>query len=168
MGLLSQIADGMVHTDAEGRRVFCYGTIFTKKRCVFVNGEQERDLRRTYEWAFAAFIIGIVVLAPATSFWIRLAILLPVWFVFIEIRLRRRMAALPSAPESSRRSQRQLALNGAKAAGRPVLWFELIFCVAIGLVSVSPLIQFEELGWKKYGAYGLITILAMKSRVITL
>jgi hypothetical protein len=152
MSLFSQITDGMVQSDAEGRRVFCHGTIFTKKRYVYVNAEQERDLRRTYEIAFVVFILALVLSAPLASFWIRLVTIVPFWVVFIEATLRRRTAQLPSAPPTSRSSQRQLAITGARGLGRPLLWLELIFTLLLGVIAVSPLMPYEEMGWQKYGA----------------
>ena len=51
MGLMSQISAGMVRDDGDGHRVFQHGLWAAKKRSVFVNAEEERKLRRTYEWA---------------------------------------------------------------------------------------------------------------------
>jgi hypothetical protein len=73
----SQITDAMVQSDAEGRRVFSYGTPFTKQHSVYVDGEQERDLRTTYERGFVVFILAIVLPAPLASLWVRLVLTVP-------------------------------------------------------------------------------------------
>jgi len=143
----------MVQSDAEGRRVFSYGTPFTRKRCVYVNGEQERDLRTTYERGFVVFILAIALLAPLASLWVRLAITVPVWFVFIETTLSRKMASLPPAPKLAARSQRDVALSSAQTMGRPLLWGLLIFFIALGILAASPAMTYEEIGWHKYGAF---------------
>lgn len=149
MRFLRAVSDPLMHTDSEGRRIFFYGTIFTRKRCVFVTEVEEQALRRVYEWAFAVLIMGVSFMAGPS--WIaRAAFLLPLWFLFITITFRRKTAGLSPAPAPFRRSQRDIALSGAQALGKPLLWFELLFFLFLGAISSSPLIDVEVLGWQKY------------------
>jgi hypothetical protein len=149
----SQITDAMVQSDAEGRRVFSYGTPFTEQHSVYVDGEQERDLRTTYERGFVVFILAIVLLAPLASLWVRLVLTVPIWFMFIETTLRSKTAALPPEPDLPRRSQRELALSGAQAMGRPLLWGLLIFFIAAEILATSPAMRYEELSLDTIAIY---------------
>ena len=101
MGLLSRFSDGMVHDAPDGRRVFQHGLLLTKRRCVVVTDEEERRLRRVFDWGVVVTLLAAILAGPFTPLWFRLFVLLPGAMATLEIILRRMTADLPK--ENGRR-----------------------------------------------------------------
>ena len=148
MGLLNQISAGMVQEADGGRRVFRHGLLVAKRR-VFVTADEERRLRRAYEWGVLATIAAITLTGPFTPFWFRLAVVLPLALVAQEGLLRRMTAALPLAP-APERAVGASQIVAAAAAGEKLLWFQLAFFVSFLALCSSSVISYEDLGWRKY------------------
>jgi len=100
MALLSRFSAGMVHDAADGRRVFRHGLLL-KKRCVLVTADEERRLRRVFDWGVVATLAAAILAGPFTPLWFRLFVMLPAAMVALEIVLRRMTADLPK--ENGRR-----------------------------------------------------------------
>jgi hypothetical protein len=75
--------------------------LLTKKRCVFVTPEEERRLRRVFDWGVVATLLAAILAGPFTPLWFRLFVLLPSAMVAMEVILRRMTADLPK--ENGRR-----------------------------------------------------------------
>ena len=149
MGLLSQISAGMVRNSGDGRRVFQHGLWPAKQRSVLVTDQEERRLRRTYEWGVVMTIVAIALSGPFLSFWFRLAVIVPAGTVALEMLLRRMTAALPPASEPAT----PLTFSNvvlAAAPGRKLLWAQLVFFVAFAALCSSSLVSYEDMGWRKY------------------
>ena len=101
MGLLSRFSAGMVHDADGGRRVFRHGLLLTRKRSVFVTAEEERRLRRIFDWGVVATLLAAILAGPFTPLWFRLFVMLPIAMVAVEIILRQMTADLPK--ENGRR-----------------------------------------------------------------
>jgi len=101
MGLLSRFSDGMVHEAEAGRRVFRHGLLLTKKRSVFVTADEERRLRRVFDWGVVVTLLTAILAGPFTPLWFRLFVMLPGAIVALEIILRQMTADLPK--ENGRR-----------------------------------------------------------------
>lgn len=101
---------------------------------MYVDAQQEHDLRRTYGRMFLVFVLAIVLTASLASLWVRLITIVPAWVLVIEVVLRRKTRMLPTAPAGAGRSQRDLALSGARALGPLLLWGELAFFVALTVI----------------------------------
>jgi hypothetical protein len=108
--------------------------------------------RQRYERIFVAFILAIVLTGSLTSLWIRIATIVPVWVIVIELVFGQKTKTLATAPFGPARSQRDLALSGARSLGPLLLWGELVFFVALVVIGLSPLMPQDEVGWQKYGA----------------
>ena len=148
MGLMSQISAGMVRDDGDGRRVFQHGLWAAKKRSVFVTADEERQLRRTYEWGVVLTVIAIALSGPFLPFWFRIAVIVPASTLGLEGLLRRMTASLPAAPEpASPRTFSDVVL--AAAAGEKLLWFQLVFFVGFVALCGSSLVSYEDVGWRK-------------------
>jgi hypothetical protein len=162
MGLLSQFSAGTVHDTTEGRRVFRHGLVFTK-RCVFVNAEEERRLRRAFERGVLANILLVALSGPFMPLWVRLLVMVPTGMIVLEVVLRQMTAGLPPAatPPAPFTSS---SVEQAKAAGRKLLWFQLAFFVGFVALCSSNLVSYEDLGWRKYA--GIAIGLAMIAQVI--
>jgi hypothetical protein len=100
MGLLSPFSAGTVQDTSGGRRVFRHGLVFTK-RCVLVSAEEERRLRRTFEWGVVANILTVTMAGPFMPLWVRLLVVIPTGMVVLEIVLRQMTAGLPPADEKT-------------------------------------------------------------------
>lgn len=148
MGLMSQISAGMVRDTSDGRRVFQHGLWAARKRTVFVTADEERKLRRTYEWGVVLTVVAIALSGPFLPFWFRVTVIVPASTVALEGRLRRMTAALPAAPEpASPRTFSDVVL--AAAAGEKMLWFQLVFFVGFVTLCGSSLVSYEDVGWRK-------------------
>ena len=147
MSVLSQISAGALHDDADGRRVFSHGLV--GKRCVFVTADEERQLRRTYEWCFVVIILAVVVPAALIPLWVRALVMLPTGMVIMEAILRRMTARLPPAlatrPVSFADANRRMATQ----AGKKALWAQLAFFVAMVAFFMSGIVPDTDLGWHK-------------------
>ena len=106
MGLLSQFSAGTVHDTTDGRRVFHHGLVFTNRR-VFVNAEEERRLRRTFEWGVFANILAVALSGPFMPIWVRLLVVIPTGLVVMEIVLRQMTAGLPVSPAPPERAAKE-------------------------------------------------------------
>jgi hypothetical protein len=149
MRLLSQISAGMVRETGDGRRVFQHGLWPAKRRSVFITNDEERRLRRTYEWGVVLTIVAIAVSGPLLPFWFRLLVIVPASTVAVEALLRQMTASLPSAPEPAM----PLAFSNvvlAAAPGEKLLWAQLVFFAAFAAMCSSPLVTYEDMGWRKY------------------
>lgn len=149
MGVLSPISAGMVRDCGDGRRVFQHGLWPAKRRSVLVTDHQERRLRRTYEWGVVLTVAAIAVSGPFLPFWSRVTVIVPVATIALELVLRQLTARLPAAPQPA------LALTFsnvvlAAAPGEKLLWAQLVFFAAFAALCSSPLISYEEVGWRKY------------------
>ena len=148
MGLMSLLSAGMVRDDGEGRRVFQHGLWAATKRSVFVTVDEERRLRRTYEWGVVLTVAAIALSGPFLPFWLRAVIIVPGSTVALEGLLRRMTAALPVVPEPpSPLTFSNVVL--ASAAGERLLWFQLVFFVGFVVLCSSSLITYEDVGWRK-------------------
>jgi len=162
MGLMSQISAGMVRDDGDGRRVFQHGLWAAKKRSVFVNAEEERKLRRTYEWGVVLTVVAIALSGPFLPFWFRITVIVPASTVALEGLLRRMTAPLPAAPEpASPGTFSDVVLEAA--AGEKLLWFQLVFFVGFVALCSSSLVSYEDVGWRKNA--GVVIGVAMIAQV---
>ena len=169
MGLMNPISAGMVRDDGGGRRVFQHGLWAAKKRSVFVTADEERKLRRTYEWGVVLTIAAIALSGPVLPFWFRISVLVPVSTVALEGLLRRMTAALPPAPEpASPLTFSSVVL--AAAAGEKMLRFQLGFFVAFTALCSSSLVSYEDMGWRKYAgmAVGVAMIVQVSYQLLLL
>ena len=99
MGLLSRFSAGMVHDAADGRRVFRHGVVL--KRSVIVTAEEERRLRRVFDWGVVVTLLAAILAGPFTPLWFRLFVMLPAAMIALELVLRQMTADLPK--ENGRR-----------------------------------------------------------------
>lgn len=152
MRLLDLISEGMFSSDAAGRRVFCHGPALLARRCVYVAPVQERQLRRIVGVAVVLFGMAVAGSAAVASLWVRIAIGAPLWAIALEMTLRRSTSGLSAAPVPVRRPQRDVATSLARSTGATLLWGQLILFAGLTVLSLSPLVSYEELGWQKYGA----------------
>jgi hypothetical protein len=149
MSVLGQISAGMVRGSEDGRRVFQHGLWPARRRSVFVTDDEERRLRRTYEWGVVLTIAAIAVSGPFLSLWFRLLIIVPASTVALEALLRSRTASLPAAPEPAR----PLTFSNvvlAAAPGEKLLWTQLVFFALFAALCSSSLVAYEDMGWRKY------------------
>lgn len=154
MGLMSLISAAMVRDHGDGRRVFQHGLWAASKRSVFVTADEERRLRRTYEWGVVLTIAAIALSGPFLPFWFRAAIIVPASTAALEGLLRRMTAALPVVPEpASPLTFSNVVL--AAAAGEKLLWFQLVFFVGFVVLCGSSLITYEDVGWRKNAGMGV-------------
>ena len=91
----------MVQDTADGRRVFSHGLLLTKKRSVVVTAEEERRLRRVFDWGVVATLLAAILAGPFTPVWFRLFVMLPAAMIALEVVLRQMTANLPK--ENGRR-----------------------------------------------------------------
>ena len=91
----------MIHETSDGRRIFRHGLLPTKKRCVLVTAEEERRLRRVFDWGVVATLAAAILAGSFTPLWFRLFVMLPSAMVALEIILRQMTADLPK--ENGRR-----------------------------------------------------------------
>lgn len=162
MGVLNQISAGMVRDTGDGRRVFHHGLWPAKKRSVVVTGDEERRLRRTYEWGVVLTIVAIAVSGPFLPFWFRITIIVPASTLALEVVLRRMTAALPPAPAPVA----PLSFSNVVLAAAPVqklLWVQLVFFAAFAALCGSSLVSYEDMGWRKYA--GVLIGVAMVVQV---
>jgi hypothetical protein len=162
MGLLSQISAGMVRNTGDGHRVFHHGLWPAKKRSVVVTADEERRLRRTYEWGVVLTIVAIALSGPFLPFWFRITVIVPASTVALEGILRRMTAALPPAPEPVA----PLTFSNvvlAAAPGEQLLWVQLVFFAAFAALCSSSLVSYEDMGWRKYA--GMAIGVAMMAQV---
>ena len=149
MAVLSQISAGMVRASDDGRRVFQHGLWPARRRSVFVTDDEERRLRRTYEWGVVLTIVAIAVSGPFLSLWFRLLVIVPASTVALEVLLRRMTASLPAAPEPAL----PLTFSNvvlAAAPGEKLLWAQLVFFALFAALCSSSLVSYEDMGWRKY------------------
>ena len=149
MGVLSQISAGMVRDGGDGRRVFQHGLWPARRRSVLVTDDEERRLRRTYEWGVVLTIVAIAVSGPFLPLWVRLVVVVPASTVALEGLLRRMTASLPSAPEPAL----PLTFSNvvvAAAPGEKLLWAQLLFFATFAALCSSSLVSYEDMGWRKY------------------
>jgi hypothetical protein len=148
MGLMSLISAGMVRDHGDGRRVFQHGLWAATRRSVFVTADEERRLRRTYEWGVVLTIAVIALSGPFLPFWFRILVIVPASTVVLEGLLRRMTAALPLVPGPAS----PLTFSNivfASAAGERMLWFQLVFFAGFVVLCGSSLISYEDVGWRK-------------------
>ena len=154
----------MVHTAPDGRRVFCHRTLFTRKRCVYVTADEERQLRSAAGWGLLTTILALTLSDGIAPFWLRLAVVIPIGAGAVELNLRRMTATLPAAPTppSSFATSNQRA---AMESGARLLWAQLAFFVAMtaGFSSSFEAVSYESLGWRKYA--GIAIGIAMTAQV---
>jgi len=159
---MSLLSAGMVRDDAGGRRVFQHGLWAATKRSVFVTPDEERKLRRTYEWGVVLTVVAIALSGPFLPFWFRLAVIVPVSTLALEGLLRRMTGALPLVPQPAS----PLTFSNvvvAAAAGEKLLWYQLVFFVGFVVLCSSSLITYEDVGWRKDA--GVVIGVAMIAQV---
>jgi hypothetical protein len=149
MSVLSQISAGMVRASDDGRRVFQHGLWPARRRSVFVTDDEERRLRRTYEWGVALTIVAIAISGPLLPLWFRLLVIVPASTVALEARLRWMTASLPAAPEPALPLTFSNVILAA-APGQKLLWAQLVFFALFAALCSSSLVSYEDVGWRKY------------------
>jgi len=161
MGVLSQISAGMVRDSGDGRRVFQHGLWPARRRSVLVTNDEERRLRRTYEWGVVMTIVAIVVSGPFLPFWFRLTVIVPGATAALELLLRWMTAALPAASETASPAFSNVLL--AAAPGDKLLWAQLVFFAVFAALCGSSLVSYEEMGWRKYAGTAIGIAMTLQS-----
>ena len=154
MGVLSQISAGMIRDTGDGHRVFHHGLWPAKKRSVVVTADEERRLRRTYEWGVVLTIVAIALSGPFLPFWFRITVIVPASTLVLEGVLRRMTAALPRAHEPAAALTFSNVLLAAAPSER-LLWVQLVFFAAFAALCSSSLVSYENMGWRKYAGIAL-------------